>query len=80
MSFSINNYTFEGPFNSTHTFDNQAGIFAIICSKNEKLYLVDIGELLKGCISEGLILKVFIHMSNMSLTLPVFWIFRREGR
>ena len=44
MSFSLNNYTFEGPFHFIDKIDNQAGIFTIFCSTKNKLYLADIGE------------------------------------
>lgn len=44
MSLYLNNYTFEGPFNFMDKFDKQAGIFVILCSINNKLYLADIGE------------------------------------
>ena len=44
MSIAIGNYTFDGPYTSTDKLEDRSGIYAIICKKGSKNYLIDVGE------------------------------------
>ena len=44
MSLNIGNYTFNGPYSSANELENLSGVYAIICQKNDKDYIVDVGE------------------------------------
>ncbi|MBW1947585.1 MAG: hypothetical protein JRI33_06555 [Deltaproteobacteria bacterium] len=44
MSIKIGKYTFEGPYTSTANLEDKSGVYAILCKKNEKYNLVDVGE------------------------------------
>ena len=44
MSLNIGNYTFNRPYSSTNELENLSGVYAIICQKNDKDYIVDVGE------------------------------------
>ncbi|MCK4377358.1 MAG: hypothetical protein KAV97_03985 [Actinomycetia bacterium] len=44
MSININNYTFDGPYSSTDKIEDSSGIYAIICKKSDKNYIIDVGE------------------------------------
>ena len=44
MSINIGNYTFDGPYSSTNELENLSGVYAIICQKNDKDHIVDVGE------------------------------------
>ena len=44
MSITIGKYTFDGPFTSTDELEDRSGVYAIVCKKGGKLYLIDVGE------------------------------------
>ncbi len=44
MSIKIGNYTFDGPYTSTDMLEDRSGVYAIICQKGDKNYLIDVGE------------------------------------
>lgn len=44
MAITIGNYSFEGPYNSTDRLENKSGVYAIHCFKDDKYYLIDVGE------------------------------------
>ena len=44
MSINIGNYTFDGPYSSTNELENLSGVYAIICQKNDKDYIINIGK------------------------------------
>lgn len=44
MSITIGNYEFDGPYNSPETLEERSGIYAILCQKDGKYYLIDAGE------------------------------------
>ena len=41
---SGNKYNFEGPYSNTVFLEDRSGVYAILCEKNGKLYLIDVGE------------------------------------
>ncbi len=44
MSIEIGRYTFEGPYRSTGDLKDKPGVYAVICKKEDELYLLDINE------------------------------------
>jgi hypothetical protein len=44
MSIKIGNYTFNGPYTSTANLEDRSGVYAILCQKEGKNYVVDVGE------------------------------------
>lgn len=44
MSIAIADYMFKGPLMSVNDLKDQAGIYAIICIRNQRIYIVDVGE------------------------------------
>ena len=44
MSMSIGKYTFEGPFPHHSQLREQAGVYAVLCEADGKLYPMDLGE------------------------------------
>ncbi len=44
MSITVGNYTFNGPYTTTSNLEDRSGIYAIHCYKNDKYYVIDIGE------------------------------------
>ena len=44
MSIKIKEYTFDGPYISTDRLEDWSGVYAIICRKDDKNYLIDVGE------------------------------------
>lgn len=44
MSFPIGNYEFEGPFESADELEDQAGIYAVMCERDDRIRLLDVGE------------------------------------
>jgi len=44
MSIQIGGYTFEGPYTSTAKLEDRSGVYAILCQKEGKNYVVDVGE------------------------------------
>lgn len=44
MTVKIGDYTFDGPFKSVDHIEDKSGIYAILHFKEEKCYLLDIGE------------------------------------
>lgn len=41
---SVGKYTFEGPFPHHSQLREQAGIYAVLCEANGKLYPMDVGQ------------------------------------
>ncbi|MFP4661906.1 MAG: hypothetical protein ACLFPF_06945 [Halanaerobiales bacterium] len=44
MSIKIANYQFDGPYTSLKKLENRAGIYVVHCHKDNKYYIIDIGE------------------------------------
>jgi len=44
MGITVGDYTFDGPYLSTDSIENKSGVYAIHCKKDEKYFLVDVGE------------------------------------
>jgi hypothetical protein len=44
MSIRIGNYTFDGPFLSIDSIEDRAGVYAVLCKKDDKYTVVDVGE------------------------------------
>ena len=44
LSFSISNYEFQGLFNNIKHIENSAGVFAVICKKNNEYIIIYIGQ------------------------------------
>lgn len=44
MSITIGRYTFDGPYTSTDRLEDCSGVYTIICQKEGKNYLIDVGE------------------------------------
>lgn len=44
MSITIGKYTFDGPFISSDKLEDRSGVYAIICIKEGKNYIIDVGE------------------------------------
>jgi len=44
MTIKIGEYTFTGLYTTTEQLEDRSGVYAIICQKDGKNYLVDIGE------------------------------------
>jgi hypothetical protein len=44
LTVKIGEYTFDGPFKSTDTIEDKSGLYAVIHHKDDKCYLLDIGE------------------------------------
>lgn len=40
----IGNYNFEGPYTSTISLQNKAGVYAILSKGGDQYYLIDVGE------------------------------------
>lgn len=41
---SGNKYNFEGPYSNPGSLEDRSGVYAILCEKNGKWYLIDVGE------------------------------------
>ena len=44
MSITVGRYTFEGPYTSTASLENRSGVYAIHCFRDNKYFIIDIGE------------------------------------
>jgi hypothetical protein len=44
MSITVGPYTFDGPHKSTDSLVDGAGVYAIHCYRDQRYYLVDVGE------------------------------------
>lgn len=44
MSITAGTYTFEGPYTDTSKLQNRSGIYAIHCCRDQKYFLIDVGE------------------------------------
>jgi len=44
MSISIGQYKFEGPYTTAENLEDRSGIYVILCSKNGKNFVIDVGE------------------------------------
>lgn len=44
MSITIGRYTFEGPYDNTGPLEDRSGVYAILCFRDGKYYVVDVGE------------------------------------
>jgi hypothetical protein len=44
MPITIAKYTFDGPYTSVDKLEDRSGVYAIICQKEGKNYLIDVGE------------------------------------
>jgi len=52
MSLTLNGrsglrYVFEGPYKNVENISDRAGVYAIICEKDNKHFLIDVGEAAK---------------------------------
>lgn len=47
MSITIGNYSFDGPYSSIDRLKDKSGVYAILCHKQQKYHLVDVGEAAK---------------------------------
>jgi hypothetical protein len=44
LTVKIGDYYFDGPFKSTDSIEDKSGIYAVLHYKEDKCYLLDIGE------------------------------------
>lgn len=44
MSITIGQYTFEGPYDNTGPLEDRSGVYAILCVRDNKYRVVDVGE------------------------------------
>lgn len=44
MSITVGDYTFEGPYSNTSRLQDLSGVYAIHCYRDQKYYLIDVGE------------------------------------
>jgi hypothetical protein len=44
ITITIGEYKFDGPYASTCMLEDRSGVYAIVCQKEGKNYLIDIGE------------------------------------
>jgi hypothetical protein len=44
MSIAVGQYSFEGPYTNTDSLEDRSGIYAILCYRDLRYYLVDVGE------------------------------------
>lgn len=44
VSITIGGYTFDGPHKGTDKLEDRSGIYAILCYREEKYFVVDVGE------------------------------------
>jgi hypothetical protein len=44
MSMTVGQYSFEGPYTNTNALEDNSGVYAIHCYRDEKYYLIDVGE------------------------------------
>jgi hypothetical protein len=44
VSITVGSYTFDGPYTSTDSLADAAGVYAIHCYRDQQYYLVDVGE------------------------------------
>jgi len=44
MTINIGKYTFNGPFSDSSKLSPNSGVYAIHCKRNDKYYLIDVGE------------------------------------
>lgn len=44
MSIIIGKYTFDGPYTSPNELEDRSGVYIIICQKDNKKDLIDVGE------------------------------------
>ena len=53
MSIMVGPYTFEGPFTTVDEFKEHPGLYAIHCYKDDRYYLIDVGQsaTLKSCLA-----------------------------
>ena len=44
MGITIDKYSFDGPYSSADLLEDRSGVYAIMCEREEKYYLIDVGE------------------------------------
>jgi len=44
MSITVGRYQFEGPYTNTASLEDRSGVYAVHCYRDERYYLVDVGE------------------------------------
>jgi len=44
MSITVGDYSFEGPSTDTSNLQDRSGVYAIHCNRDQKYYLIDVGE------------------------------------
>jgi len=44
VSIAIGQYTFEGPYDKTASLQDHSGIYAILCYRDSKYVVIDLGE------------------------------------
>ena len=44
VSITIDGHTFEGPYAGTDRLEDRSGVYAILCYREQKHFVVDVGE------------------------------------
>ncbi len=44
MPITLGNYEFEGPYKDTSKIEDRSGVYAILCLRDKKYLLIDVGE------------------------------------
>jgi len=44
LTVTIAGYTFNGPYSSTGSIKDKSGVYAVLCKKDNKYFVVDVGE------------------------------------
>lgn len=44
MTETIAGYTFNGPYSSTESINDKSGVYAVLCKKDNKYDVVEVGE------------------------------------
>ncbi len=44
MSITVGKYNFDGPYTTASSLEDRSGVYAIHCKRDDKYYLVDVGE------------------------------------
>lgn len=44
MTVTIADYKFSGPYKSSSMLTSEPGVYVVLCRKNTKLYVIDVGE------------------------------------
>jgi len=44
VSITIDRHTFDGPYAGTYRLEDRSGVYAILCYREQKYFVVDVGE------------------------------------